>query len=201
MERHQGTQANRGIPAKRGKHSAECAGKIITTHKQTKAQTMPPCQNRQNQQIAVLFTKKCNEQLRGYQNFNLKHIFRFSENNKYMNGLPENIDLNKLTGVELLQISIGRFQCILNFDKNINISIESECLLFPIQGEKIVVSNYVENAAHLCNLIGNNILNTERGDDGGLLIKFSNNVFFRIFNSNTDYESFQLNIQGHLYVA
>lgn len=118
-----------------------------------------------------------------------------------MNGLPININLEQLSGAELQQICIGNYQCILNFDKDITISIESDCLFYSSKGEKFTMSNYAKEASVLCSLIGNRISCANRNDDGGLIIKFSNHAILYILNSSYEYESFQLTIHGHLYVA
>lgn len=118
-----------------------------------------------------------------------------------MNGLPTNINLNELIGAELLQICIGGFQCILNFDKDINLSIECECIYDSGEGEKLLITDYTQNAALLCNLIDKNISHAARSDDGGLLIRFSNHVVLHLLNNNGHYESFQVNIKGQTFVA
>jgi len=118
-----------------------------------------------------------------------------------MNGLPKDINLNPLIGAELLQVCVGRFQYILNFDLDISISTECRCWFITEQGEKLVISDNVENASIVCSLINHSVTYAGIDSYGGLLLKFSNHATLHILNDTENYEAFQLNIKGSLYVA
>ncbi len=118
-----------------------------------------------------------------------------------MDGLRADIDLSPLIDLELFQVCIGKYQFTLNFDKNVSISIGCDCLYDSGGGEKLSISDYVENATLLCGLIGCAMSHATRTDDGGLLIKFSNGATLHLLNDTPYYEAFQLDIHGNLFVA
>jgi len=118
-----------------------------------------------------------------------------------MNGLPKDINLQPLIGAELLQVCVGRFQYILKFDLDITIATECRCWFITGQGEKLVISDNVENASLVCSLINQNVTHAEIDSYGGLLLKFSNHATLHILNDTENYESFQIHIGDNIYVA
>lgn len=118
-----------------------------------------------------------------------------------MNGLPITIDLVALIGRELIQVCIGAFQFILNFDVDVRIAVESSCVYNSASGASTKIINYSEGASRLCELIGMQVASADRGGDGGLILRFTNGAKLQILNSNLEYESFQVHIKPHTYVA
>lgn len=120
---------------------------------------------------------------------------------KAMNGLSPETPLHSLVGAQVSQICFGLFQCILNFDIDMSISIESKCLYTSPLGDRIPITSYAKCAVDLCELLGINV--TSAGEDigGGLIIRFVNDATLHVLNDNKEFESFQIRIGKTIHVA
>jgi len=118
-----------------------------------------------------------------------------------LNGLPITIDLSPLLGKELVQVCIGAFQFILNFDADVRIAVEGTCVYCSPKDVPIEIDNYREQASLLCSLVGTQISSAERDSNGGLDLHFANGATLQILNSSHEYESFQVHVGQQFYVA
>jgi hypothetical protein len=118
-----------------------------------------------------------------------------------MQGLSPHANLAAMRDAELLQICIGKLQCILHFDRNIQLSVESSLELKQSTGRAISCVPYPKAASFLCSLLGQRLASAKRADDGGLLLLFTDGSTLTLFNDSDQYESFQLVIGDITHVA
>ncbi len=117
-----------------------------------------------------------------------------------MYGLDKNLDLGFLIGKNLLQICVGSFQVILNFDANVSISIEStfDC---GSEDKSKRTGNLLETAPSLFHLLGKHIKEIKIEDEGTLVLTFSDGTIVRLYDSNAATESYQINsLKGSVIV-
>jgi hypothetical protein len=117
-----------------------------------------------------------------------------------MDGLDRSIDLAPLTGRQLGAIRFGVWVVALLFD-GFEIVVESNIVLTDKVGNRTLIEDYRSMATELCKLIGLEVTSAERTPSGGLTLRTSLGVEIEITNSNSEYESFQLNIGTNVYVA
>jgi hypothetical protein len=109
-----------------------------------------------------------------------------------MYGIDKNLDLGFLIGKNLLQICVGSFQVILNFDANVSISIESTFDCGSEEKSKRA-GNLPEAAPSLFHLLGKHIKEVNVESEGTLALTFSDDTIVRIYDSNSASESYQIN--------
>lgn len=119
-----------------------------------------------------------------------------------MQGLPEGVDLRPLAGAMVSQVCISSAQFILRMDSEAHIDVESTCRYRRSSGGvAIEISSYASAAASLCELLGDSIRSAGRDRDGGLSIEFASGAVLQVMNDNREYESFQVHLPPHVYVA
>jgi hypothetical protein len=118
-----------------------------------------------------------------------------------MNGLPSDIDVGFLLGLQLAQVCFNVNQLFLKFDRDIEVSIESSCAIRSPAGDQVQLEHFREEATRICSLVGKRLSRAQRAADGGLTLEFEDAYVLQIFNSNRRYESFQLRRGRNLYVA
>ena len=118
-----------------------------------------------------------------------------------MNGLPINIDLSDLVGLTVTQICFGFATLIMRFDPDVDLTIESDCILTSPAGQVESINEFRNHAVPICGLLGEQLLDASRDSSGGLLFKFQSGTTFQIINDSVAYESFQLRIGSQLFVA
>lgn len=110
---------------------------------------------------------------------------------KAMYGLDKATDLTFLVGKGLVQICVGLFQLILNFDDGVSISIEGEVEHIPVA--KPPQSGSLQRVGCcLGDLLGKKIRGFEINDGGMLELTFSDGNTLRLYDSNPDAESYQI---------
>jgi hypothetical protein len=108
-----------------------------------------------------------------------------------MYGLSRDVSLDPLNGKCLLQVCIGEFQSVLNFDGNVSISIEGEFNCdFPDQ------SGSCTSKADLLQLIGTRILLVNNTGNGDLMLTFSSGAKLSLHDSNPAAESYEIAFPG-----
>lgn len=118
-----------------------------------------------------------------------------------MNGLPATIDLSALTGAVISQVCLSQFQCILNFESDARIAIESNCMYTSSSGRALPIVSHAAAATEICELIGTPVREARRQPDGGLLLRLTNEATLEILNDDRDHESFQVHLGKEVYVA
>lgn len=118
-----------------------------------------------------------------------------------MNGLPPDIDLTALVGAAVSQICFSVHQCILKFDNDAQIAVESTCVLTSPSGSTTLISSYPSAATELCSVLEVRVRSAAREPDGGLVIHLENGAALSIWNDVLEYEAFQVHIGKTVYVA
>lgn len=117
-----------------------------------------------------------------------------------MNGLPSNIDLTPLSATEVIQICFGTAQLQIHFANQSSILVESG-VVFVNADEEVQIEDYSQAASLLCGILGDRTLAATRREDGGLLVTFAGGITLHVLNDSTRFESFQVRVAGHTYVA
>ncbi|MHB1225797.1 MAG: DUF6188 family protein [Gemmatimonadaceae bacterium] len=118
-----------------------------------------------------------------------------------MDGLPPDADLRPLVGACVSQICFSRRQYILFFVEDVRVSVESTCELTLPDGQVTSITEYVQAATELCDLLDHTVEAVAREKDGGLTIRFSSGATLRLLNDTREYESFQVHVGTVVYVA
>lgn len=122
---------------------------------------------------------------------------------RHMYGLKKEIDLNFLTGRELIQLSIGVYQVQFGFDEDVRISVESEFRYFDGQAEWIWRPEPGSSsvAARAVVLLGATIESIESKMDGTLTLAFSNQHRLAILDSSKEHESYDITRPGQTIIV
>ena len=117
-----------------------------------------------------------------------------------MKGLPPTIDLAPFSEAELIQLCFGVAQVQFHFSNQTSVYVESAMVVRGPKGEQRV-EDYVLGASLLTGLLGHHLLSAVRKEDGGLLLRFEDDVDVRVLNDSTRFESFQIRIGDQTYVG
>ena len=109
-----------------------------------------------------------------------------------MNGLPKNKDLTFLLGKELIQVCVGLHQKIIRFDGETSITLECEYKVLNVEVDEGEVSTSCSGTAKLLKILGSRITGVTNEGSGELSIAFSNGSVLVVYDSNSEYESYQL---------
>jgi hypothetical protein len=120
-----------------------------------------------------------------------------------MYGLKKEIDLNFLTGRELIQLAIGVYQIQFSFDDDVRISVESEFRYFDGQAELIwrPEPGSYSIAARAVALLGATIDSFGSHTDGTLTLAFSNQHCLTLLDSSQEYESYDITRPGQTIIV
>ena len=116
--------------------------------------------------------------------------------------LKEDVDLSFLSGCELVQVCIGRYQLTFNFNKNVSISIESEFRYLDNQNEWKWQPEDPGNlvASRTVALLGAKVERVERGPSNSLHLFFSNGPQLLILAPSQEFECYQISRPGQTIV-
>jgi hypothetical protein len=118
-----------------------------------------------------------------------------------MYGLKREIDLTFLQGRELIQVAIGMYQVIFNFDGDVSISIEGQ---FE-HTSKVNSSEWRPGnpamAVTTVNLLSAKVEAVHGQEDGTLKLTFSNGDRLVIRDASTEYESYQISRRGETIIV
>jgi len=117
-----------------------------------------------------------------------------------MYGLQKDVNLKFLNKRELLQVCVGLFQVILNFDEDVSISIEGR-FEFVLEGRSTERAQLPEAASPILRFLGSRISDVRVQDGGTLELAFSNGAVLRLYDSNLDAESYQISGPAKLIVV
>ena len=119
-----------------------------------------------------------------------------------MYGLDMTMDLSFLVGREAIQIAIGQYQVIFNFDEDVRISVESEFRHISSDGD---ISNWHPRAPHTAaatlRLLGAKIEKVSGHKDGTLKLTFSGGDTLTILDSSKEYQSYDITCPGRTIVV
>lgn len=119
-----------------------------------------------------------------------------------MYGLDMAIDLSFLIGRETIQIAVGQFQVIFNFDENVSISVESEFRLIAPAGDASAWHpNAPQTAAAALHLVGSKVEKVSGQKDGTLTLTFSGGDILTILDSSKEYQSYDITYPGTTIVV
>ena len=119
-----------------------------------------------------------------------------------MYGLDMAIDLSFLIGREIIQIAIGQFQIIFNFDESVSISVESEFRLVSPDGDVSTWQPRVPEAAAVAlRLLGLKVKNVSGQTNGTLTLTFSSGDILTILDSSKEYASYDITCPGTTIVV
>jgi hypothetical protein len=120
---------------------------------------------------------------------------------EFMYGLPKDVDLRFLNGIELQQICIGLHDVILNFTDQVTITVQTRfihksCLQFSGKEEVIPLS-----ACTLPTLLGKQITSFTNEINGTLVLTFSNGETLTLVDDSPDYESYVITHSDQIIVV
>ena len=120
-----------------------------------------------------------------------------------MYGLKKEIDLNFLTGRELGQITIGRYQVHFHFDEDVTVSVGAEFRYFDGLEEWVWQQepNSPQIAAKTVAMLGASITSLEINENGTLGLLFSNGHRLTILDSFKEYESYDITRPGQRIIV
>ena len=108
-----------------------------------------------------------------------------------MHGVPQDLDLSFLLGLELFQICFGRHDMGLNFDRETSIMVLSQLSIGASDADLMRVSQFGEVYPDLFELIGSAICAVERLEGGKTLsLQFTNGRILQLHDDSSYYESF-----------
>lgn len=99
-------------------------------------------------------------------------------------------DLSFLGHAELIQVCIGANEVILNFDRDVQITILADFGVTMANGAMVRYEEPSRGAASLIGLLNDSIATAEAVQSGDLRVVFASGVELVVFDSNPEYESF-----------
>lgn len=109
-----------------------------------------------------------------------------------MYGLPKDTDLSFLIGLEVTQVAIGLHHIALSFHEGSSIDLECE---FELSGKLISPdppAKFAKEGGALIKLLGHRVKSAAVEGNGTVRMDFSNEIELRIFDSNSNYESYKV---------
>jgi len=109
-----------------------------------------------------------------------------------MYGLSKGENLDFLKGVKLLQLCIGSNEVILNFSRDISITIESRLDFLSHAQSSVTTEAGPASAATLAKLLSDTITGVRGSSDGAIHLSFAKGTGLVIHDSSGEYESYQI---------
>jgi hypothetical protein len=115
-----------------------------------------------------------------------------------MYGLEKSVSLEFLQDLELTQVAVGEFQTILRFEKNTSITIEGISEISTKGGKisRIVRTRKSDVTKEFAVLLGSKVVKAANLGEGTLRLHFSNGAGITLFDSNKEFESYQISSAG-----
>lgn len=118
-----------------------------------------------------------------------------------MYGLPENTDLSFFNGKILLQVCIGYNEVILRFDGDVSITIQTDIAHKSGDVFTALYKTIIPSAAMLVSFIHKSISKASAKSPGTLVLEFSNGEGLEIYDTSSEYESYQIMHDANLIVV
>jgi Family of unknown function (DUF6188) len=113
--------------------------------------------------------------------------------------LPTDLELSFVTGAQLLQVCVGQNEVIVNFDRNIRITILSEIeVSVAAPAESNTRSARI---AALLDLLGAQVVHAAITAAGALVVRFESGTTLEVLEDNECYESFWIQHGERLFAA
>lgn len=110
-----------------------------------------------------------------------------------MYGLPLDTDLRFLEERALQQVCIGANEAILNFDDGVSLTIQTDVAHMSPEGNLIALyRSILPSVPTLVGLINATVKNARAMSPGTLVLRFSTGDVLEIYDSSTEYESYQV---------
>lgn len=107
-----------------------------------------------------------------------------------MNGLSPDIDISFLLGTSLLQVCVGKNDLILNFDRDVRITLLSDFSFQEKDGLPEIYRETTVGAIALFLLLHDTVEQASATEGGGLMLKFASGRILEAFDTSQQYESF-----------
>ena len=104
--------------------------------------------------------------------------------------LSQDASLSFLIGVELLQVCVGKNEVILNFDRNVRLTILSDFSVSVAGGRSSIYQEITTGAVALFPLLHDVIGQASATEAGGLFLRFRSGMCVEVFDTSEHYESF-----------
>ena len=106
--------------------------------------------------------------------------------------LEKNIDLSFLNGRRLLQVCIESHQILLNFDQDLTITVEEDCLLSIGSDLKAISAAEPTESKELAQLLDCVIEQAKPVDQANLLLEFSGQRHLTLIGASDKYECYSI---------
>lgn len=116
-------------------------------------------------------------------------------------GLPADTDLSPILGRTLEQAAIGSYQVQLRFDEHVTVSVEGD---YGVTGADGILARFAsppEGAVALVALLGQVVVDAQVTDPGTTTLRFSSEQSVEIFDSESNFESYQISIGERLIIV
>ena len=115
-----------------------------------------------------------------------------------MYGKPIGVSFSEFIGQRLIQICFGEHQTQLHFDERCSVSADVDVKVLTPKG----LTLWGDDARkELLTLIGRIVQSSAFVDDKTFVMKFDSGVRLSLHDDSDQYESFQISINGALYVV
>ncbi len=110
-----------------------------------------------------------------------------------MYGIAKDTDFSFLIDEEVTQICIGKYQSTLQLSGDASILLE--CIFKVSQPNECSseIFSLQSDQARLLKLLGSKVISVLINENGILIMNFSNQTALSIFDSNSEFESYQIN--------
>jgi hypothetical protein len=118
-----------------------------------------------------------------------------------VNGLPADTDLSAILGRTLEQVAIGSYQVQLRFDEHVTVSVEGD---YAVPGADGLLGRFPsppERAVALVALLGQVVVDAQVTDPGTTTLRFSSEQSVEIFDSESNFESYEISIGERLIIV
>lgn len=106
--------------------------------------------------------------------------------------LEKNIDLSFLIGRTLRQVCVESHQVLLNFDQDLTITVEEDCLLSIGADLKAISANNPMESKELALLLDQKIEQAKPVDEANLLLEFSGARHLTLLGASDKYECYSI---------
>jgi hypothetical protein len=107
-----------------------------------------------------------------------------------MHKLPSNVDLKFLLDATLLQVCVGAYEVILNFDDDISITVESSFVLGAVGGDRERFDQFPTAAQALAGLLHMRVTQVKYKTDSNLYLQFSDGFEVEVDGGDPAYECY-----------
>jgi hypothetical protein len=118
-----------------------------------------------------------------------------------MYGLPENTDLRFFTNRVLLQVCLGANEAILRFDGDVSVTAQTDMGHKSAGVFTALYKTIIPSAAMLVRFLHTSVIGASVRSPGTLVLEFSNGEALELYDTSSDYESYQITYDGNTIVV